>query len=208
MNHRQWVRLLIFFVASVGIAIAWTKLFASQPDLAQHAEYQGNNPYQVSIPAGINPVTVQLPVNYKQQFVQYATVDCPNSRIVRKMYINRESLGAIAASQKVPSGAVIVMETHAADLEAGGNLVTTQLSNIFIREKQHGWSIAPDSGEWQSAWYSPSGTLVSGDQSSCIGCHARVGDRDYVFTLPALITAAQTRQLQRQTTEFSTSVCR
>ncbi len=208
MNNWRWVQLLIFFIASVVIAIACTRLFASPSNLVYHAAYQGTAPYQVTAPAVKNPVSVNFPVDYKQQFVHYATVDCPNSRIVRKMYINRESLGAIAASQTIPSGSVIVMETHAAELGTGGNLVPTQLNNIFLREKQDGWSIDPDSGKWQSAWYSPSGTLVSGDQSSCISCHTRVSDRDYVFTLPALITAAQTRQLQKQTTEFSTSVCR
>jgi Cytochrome P460 len=100
------------------------------------------------------------------------------------------------------------METHSAHSGDGGHLVPTRLNNVFIRKKQSGWNVDPNSGEWQSAWYSPSGSLVSNEQDSCIGCHTRVRDRDFIFTLPALITAAQTRQLQKQQTEFSTSVCR
>lgn len=202
MKRRQWGRLLVLCIASVGIAIACANLHAFQPNLVDHSKYQ------VSASALTNASPVKIPANYRQQFMQYATVDCPNSGIVRKMYINRESLRAIAVSQTVPSGSVIVMETHSAHLGDGGHLVPIQLNNLFIREKQTGWNIDLNSGEWQSAWYSPSGSLVSDDQNSCISCHTRVRDRDYVFTLPALITAAQNRQLQKQQTEFGTSVCR
>jgi Cytochrome P460 len=202
MNRRQWVRLLVFFIASVGIAIGYANLLVSHPNLPYRSEYQ------TSDRASANTSPIEFPVNYRQQFVQYATVDCPNSGIVRKMYINRESLGAIAVSETIPSDTVIVMETHAAHLGDGGRLVPTQLNNVFIRKKQTGWKVDPDSGEWQSAWYRPSGSLVSDDQSSCISCHTRVRDRDYIFTLPALITAAQTRQPQKQQTEFGTPVCR
>jgi hypothetical protein len=202
MSHRQWIRLLMLFMVAVGVAIAGANLLASQPSL------NGHSAYQTSDITATKASPIEFPVNYRQQFMQYATVDCPNSHMVRKMYINRESLGAIAASQTVPSGTMIVMETHSARLENGEHLVSTQLNNVFIRQKQTGWKVDPNSGEWQSAWYSPSGSLVSDDQSSCISCHTRVRDRDYVFTLPTLITAAQTRQLQKQQTEFGTSVCR
>jgi hypothetical protein len=188
-------------MVAVGIAIAGAN-FASQPGWNEHSAYQINA-------FTATKTSLEFPVNYKQQFMHYATVDCPNSRMIRKMYINQESLEAIAANQSVPSGAVIVMETHSAHLEESGHLVPTQINNVFIRQKQTGWNVDPDSGKWQSAWYSPSGSLVSDDQSSCISCHTMVRDRDYVFTLPALITAAQTtRQLQSQQTEFATSVCR
>jgi hypothetical protein len=202
MNGRQWVRLLVLFIASVGMAIGCANLLTSHPNLAYRPEYHTSD----RTSAHTSPI--EFPVDYRQQFVQYVTVDCPNSGIVRKMYINRESLGAIADRETIPSGAMIVMETHSAHLGDGRHLVPTQLNNVFIRKKQTGWNVNPNSGEWQSAWYSPSGSLVSDDQSSCISCHTRVRDRDYVFTLPALITAAQTRQLQKQQTEFGTSVCR
>lgn len=123
------------------------------------------------------------------------------------MYIDRPSLENLKASDMVPSGAVIVMETHSARRGDGDRLVPTQLNNLFVREKRQGWNVA-DSGEWQSAWYSSSGSLVSDNQSSCIGCHTRVRDRDYLFTLPALQRAAETGQTQYQQTEFGTSVCR
>jgi Cytochrome P460 len=196
---RRWIGLLALFIVSVGIAIACVNLPALQSNYSSEPQ---TNFAQSSY---FSPV--RFPVNYKQQFMQYATVDCPKSGIVRKLYINREGLQAIATSQTVSSGTVIAMETFAARPSKEGQLIPTQLSSVFVREKRRSWNI-PDSGEWQSAWYSPSGALVSAEQSSCIGCHTRVRDRDYLFTLPALITATQTNQLQKQQTEFGTSVCR
>ncbi|MEO1144864.1 MAG: cytochrome P460 family protein [Cyanobacteria bacterium J06638_22] len=200
--QRQWIRLLMIFLVAIGVAIAGANLLASSPNIDYSTGYQTTD--STSTTASL----VEFPADYGQQFFQYTTVDCPNSRIVRKMFVNQESLEAIATSQIVPSGTVIVMETHSAQKGDGGQLVPSQLNNVFIREKRTGWSVHPDSGEWQSAWYSPSGSRVSSGQSSCISCHTGVRDRDYVFTLPALISAAQTGQLQRQQTEFGTSVCR
>jgi Cytochrome P460 len=200
--HHRWISLLILFVLSIGIAMGYGRLSLSQSS--------SDNYSQISsvVRSTENGTAVAFPVNYQQQFMQYATVDCPNSRIVRKMYVDRKSLETIAATQTVPVGTVIVMETHSAQAGETGHLVPNRLNNIFIREKRLEPNANPASGQWQSVWYSPSGSLISTDQSSCIGCHVGVRDRDYLFTLPALLTAAQTGQLQHQQTEFGTSVCR
>lgn len=83
------------------------------------------------------------------------------------MYINRESLGTVQSSQSIPSSTVIVMETHSAYVGEGEGLVPTGLNNVFIRAKQSGWNVEPDSGEWQSAWYSPSGSQTEFETSVC-----------------------------------------
>ena len=219
MARPKWISWLVLFLISVGVAIALTHFTASralQPganisysqDLsASHTYYEANEGYESPTIAS-NNATVQFPAGYLEQFVQYATVDCPNSNIVRQMYVNPSALDALQNSDTVPSGTVIVMETHSARQEGGDRLTPTRLNNVFIREKRSGWRVNENSGEWRSAWYSPSGELVSSSQGSCIGCHTMVRDRDYLFTLPALLSAAQTGQLQYQETEFGTSVCR
>lgn len=212
MARPKWISGLVLFLISVGGAIAFTHLTSSGPLPELSAGY----PQTPSAPETIyspnledsEASSVQFPANYQQQFIHYATVDCPNSSLVRKMYVNRSSLEVLQTSETVPSGTVIVMETHSARQGSHGRLTPTRLNNVFIREKRSGWQVNNDSGEWRSAWYSPSGRLVSNRQGSCISCHTRVPDRDYLFTLPALLTAANTEQLQHQTTEFGTSVCR
>jgi Cytochrome P460 len=200
MKRSKWITGILLFVTSIGLAIAFSHFIAYNSPLTSDVGYS-----QPASPAAASPV--QFPSNYKQQFVHYATVDCPTSGIVRQMYIDRPSLESLKTSETVPSGAVIVMETHSARRGEGDRLVPTQLNNLFVREKRQGWNVT-DSGEWQSAWYSSSGSLVSSNQSSCVGCHLQVRDRDYSFTLPALQRAAETGQTQYQQTEFGTSVCR
>lgn len=150
---------------------------------------------------------VNFPADYQTKFFEYATVDCPKSQIVRKMYVNREVIDEIATTKTAPSGTVIAMETHSARIGSDGRLMPYQLNNVFVREKKTGWRVSNDSGEWQSAWYGSSGNLVSSSQGSCISCHTMVRDRDYLFTLPALLKATNTGQMQYQKTEFGTSVC-
>lgn len=201
MKRSKWISGILLFVISVGAAIAFSYFTAyDYSPLTSDLGYSPTPPSAAESP-------VEFPSNYRAQFVHYATVDCPNSSVVRQMFIDRPSLESVRATQTVPSGAVIVMETHSARRDSSDRLVPTQLSNVFVREKRQGWNIA-NSGEWQSVWYSPSGSLVSDRQSSCVGCHLQVRDRDYLFTLPALLMAARTRQTQRQVTEFGTSVCR
>jgi len=200
MKRSKWITAIVLFVVSICVAIAFSHFTVFYSPLALELGYS-----QMPSSAAASPV--QFPSSYKQQFVHYATVDCPNSSVVRQIYIDRPSLESLKTSETVPSGAVIVMETHSARRGEGDRLVPTQLNNLFVREKRQGWDVT-DSGEWQSAWYRSSGSLVSDNQSSCIGCHLQVRDRDYLFTLPALQRAAETGQTQYQQTEFGTSVCR
>ncbi|MEM1253537.1 MAG: cytochrome P460 family protein [Cyanobacteria bacterium P01_H01_bin.21] len=206
MTRSRWILGLVFVLISAGVAIALNSLTPSDQPMGYGLGYDYSPASDMAVSAEVEPV--QFPADYQQQFVQYATVDCPNNNIVRKMYVNRPSLEALDASETVPSGTVLVMETHSAQQGSDNRLTPTRLNNVFIREKRDGWRVNADSGEWRSAWYSPSGSLVSRNQGSCIGCHTMVRDRDYLFTLPALLTAAKTNQMQYQTTEFGTSVCR
>ena len=225
MNRPKWLTWLLLFCVAIAAAISLTqlapyhKLYSSdtryqQPASANDAASDPHpDPYAdvvyEEVPGNTETsLRVEFPANYREQFVPYATVDCPNSRIVRQMYVNPKVLEALRTREIPPSGTVLVMETHSAQPSSDGRLMPTRLNNVFVREKRDGWRVNEDSGDWRSAWYSPGGSLVSSSQGSCIGCHTRVRDRDYLFTLPALLTAAQTRLLQHQETEFGTSVCR
>lgn len=198
MPRAKWMSGFTLVLVSVGLVIAFTHIASSSLIL--------ETAYTPSL-EDLSNLSVQFPAKYQQNFIHYATVDCPGSNTIRQMYVNFASFDTLQTSENPPSGTVIVMETHSARQGTNGRLVPTQLNNIFIREKRSGWQVNADSGEWQSAWYSPSGTLVSNSQGSCISCHTMVRDRDYLFTLPALLAAAQTQQRQHQKTEFGTSVC-
>ena len=98
------------------------------------------------------------------------------------------------------------METHTARRDAN-KLSPVKLNNIFIRAKTD-TSENNNSQNWQSRWFSPSGSLVSDNENSCRSCHNRVKNRDYMFTLPQLVNSAKTNRLQYGQTEFGLAVCR
>ncbi|MEM6521408.1 MAG: cytochrome P460 family protein [Cyanobacteria bacterium P01_C01_bin.70] len=225
MIHSKWINWITVFVVAIAGAIAFSHFLSPATSESSNsgysstvsAPYEAQNPHQVPYAAEEFEHTateteelsqVAFPASYRDDFVQYVTVNCPNSSIVRKMYVNPAALDTLQTNDEIPNGTVIAMETYAATLDDRGNLTPTRLNNVFIREKRDGWPVNEDSGEWRSAWYSPTGTLVSNNQGACISCHTMVRDRDYVFTLPALLKAASTGLKQRQNTEFGTSVCR
>ncbi|MGL5942425.1 MAG: cytochrome P460 family protein [Waterburya sp.] len=155
--------------------------------------------------------SLKFPSNYQQDFFHYAAIACPNSQILRQIYANSVALNAAEENKPLPDGSVIVMETHSAISNANGQLKPSDLNNIFIREKRETFGAEHSenlrNGNWKYAWFSPTGSLVSSSESSCLSCHTRVRDRDYVFTWPDLVTAAQTNELQSRPTEFGLSVC-
>lgn len=130
---------------------------------------------------------------------------------MRQIYANPLAVNAAKKNNPLPDGSIIVMETHSAIPDTNGQLKPSRLNNLFIREKRSNFgqehSANLRNGNWKYAWYSPTGNLVSNSESSCLSCHTRVGDRDYVFTLSDLVTAAQTNELQSRPTEFGLSVC-
>lgn len=191
--NRRWLIYLALLLCSVGLSLGCARSLSSQP----------------TAPAGL----IAFPSDYSKRFTHYATVDCPNSRVVRQMYANPEAIAAAKAGETLPSGAVITMETYAAQPDANGRLVKGQLNHIWVREKRTGWGseAAEDrNGEWQYASFSPSSEpgRVASSATSCLGCHQQASAQDFVFTLPDLIAAAQTGELQRHETKYGLAVCR
>ncbi|NNE85750.1 MAG: cytochrome P460 family protein [Alphaproteobacteria bacterium] len=152
------------------------------------------------------PELVAFPHGYQTHFVRYTTVDKPERKppIVRFMYVNPEALAAAKAGGDSPQGTVLVMEDHKAQLDAEGKPVTdargrfvptTELTNVFVMEKQPGWgaeySEEQRNGEWEYAWYQPNGERKVGDFvkfEGCFACHKdNVADQDYNFTFAPFV---------------------
>ena len=185
MISQKWLLRITLLLFSTIISLGFSRLVASQ--------------------------FLEFPGNYQQDFVHYASVACPNSQIIRQIYANSVAVNAARENKSLPDGSIVVMETHSAISDADGKLRPIRLNNIFIREKRANFGTEHSenlrNGNWKYAWFSPTGSLVSNSESSCLSCHTRVRDRDYVFTLPHLITAARTNKLQSRSTEFALSVC-
>jgi hypothetical protein len=142
------------------------------------------------------PQNIALPADWQARFIRYATVDKPDRKIIRHMYVNPESFAAIRAGQPAPPGTLLLMADTRARLDPQGNpLLDT--SGRFIPEpgwiaigaqqKEAGWGegYGPDlrNGEWEYAAFTGAGERRNVPLNNCFACHlqARAG-QDFNFT--------------------------
>ncbi len=143
------------------------------------------------------PDNVVLPTSYQNQFIRYATVDKPDRKIIRYLYVNPESFAAAKKAQPLPSGTVIIMEDHAARLDSNGTALLDQqgrfvpqatVSAIFVQEKRTGWGTGYSdtirNGEWEYARFNPDGSRHDAPVAACFECHKKTREtQDYTFNL-------------------------
>lgn len=149
--------------------------------------------------ARAGPEKVVFPAGYQTHFVRYTTVDNTRRKTVRFMYVNPESLAKAKPNQPAPHGTVIIMEDHKATLGPDGKPVkdsrgrfvpTTEITNVFVQEKRKGWGAeygaGKRNGEWEYAWFQPSGQRRTGPRVNfdrCFACHMEQAESDdYTFT--------------------------
>jgi hypothetical protein len=140
---------------------------------------------------------VVLPPDWAAQFVRYATVDKPDRRIIRNMYINPEAFAALRAGQSLPYGSVVVMADQRARLDAQGATLQDAAGRlvpeppfvaIAVQQKERGWGegYGPElrNGEWEYARFDPAtGQRMAGPLNACFTCHLQHrAQQDYTFT--------------------------
>ena len=158
----------------------------------------------IAFSAWAGPEKISFPEGYQSHFVRYVTMDKPKLKAVRFLCVNPESLQTAEPNRPAPYGTVIVMQDNKAKLgpdgvpvkDALGRFVpTTEITNIFVQEKQPGWgteyTAEKRNGEWEYAWFEPAGNPKTGPKVNfdrCFACHKdQVEARDYMFTLPDFI---------------------
>jgi hypothetical protein len=108
------------------------------------------------------PHNISIPADWQARFIRYATVDKPDRKIIRNLYVNPEAFAAMRAGEPFPSGTLVVMADQRARLDAAGNpLLDTSgrfipdppLIAVAAQEKRTGW------GEG----YGPTSAMVSGN---------------------------------------------
>jgi hypothetical protein len=147
------------------------------------------------------PDNITFPLSYKNH-VRYATVERPDNKTVREIYISPESTGVAKAGEPLPHGTVITMEVYRARVDekgepvkdAAGRFIKGDLTGIFVMEKHPGWggNYQEDirNGEWEYARFTPEGQRhPNADTTPCFQCHKPLGGQDFVFTQPQLLMA-------------------
>ena len=147
------------------------------------------------------PDNIVFPSSYKNH-VHYATVDRPDNKTVREIYISPESAKMVKPGEPLPHGTVITMEVYRARVDekgepvkdAAGRFIKGDLTGIFVMEKQPGWGgdYQEDirNGEWEYARFTAEGQRhPNADTAPCFQCHKPLSSQDFVFTQPQLLTA-------------------
>ncbi len=143
------------------------------------------------------PHNITLPPDWQQRFIRYTTVDRPDRKIIRNMYVNPEAFAALRAGQPLPYGTLAIMADQRARVDAQGNLLLDGHGRLIpepgyialaAQQKERGWGegYGPElrNGEWEYARFDPrTGTLLDGPVQACFACHLQArAQQDYSFT--------------------------
>ena len=153
---------------------------------------------------------VQLPADYKTQFVQYATVQRPDGTI-RNLYINPEYIDDLRRSLMLPSGTTIVIEGYYALKNADGEYIVDSSGRyvagepfemIHVLEKRSDWAQADfvdDNriGGWNfGSFDTASGEHYDENMSACFHCHSPTSRTDFLYSAALLRQYLRTDQTQ------------
>jgi len=181
----------------------------SPADIANVAAYFGSlTPMNVAAKSPQLPALVKtnvvFPEGYKASFKMYATVNRPDINQVRYLYANDVALKAAREGKPLPDGSVLLLEQHAAKLDADkkpvvgadGFFVADRLVNYALMARGPGWGKdIPEmlrNEDWNYAVYSPEKQLRTAvNQADCLACHKPLDQKSYTFSIEPLIAAAR-----------------
>jgi hypothetical protein len=144
---------------------------------------------------GSGPHNITLPPDWEARFIRYATVDKPDRRIIRHLYVNPEAFAAARPGQPLPDGTVIVMADARARAGTDGALLQDQGGRLIpqpgwvavaVQEKQPGWGegYGPEkrNGTWEYARFNGDGSRNNTSVEACFTCHLQTrAGQDFAF---------------------------
>ena len=149
---------------------------------------------------------VAFPDNYKSTFTMYQTVNRPDINQVRYLWANPVAVQAAREGRPMPHGALLVLEQHAARLDAerkpvtgaDGYYVADRFVGFAVMGTGPGWGEAfPEmlrNGDWNYAGFTPDMKLRAGvNQAECLACHKPLDKASFLFSLEPLTKVAKAR---------------
>ena len=127
------------------------------------------------VPPVSNGIT--LPLNYREDFVNYLTVDRVDN-FTRDIWVDPAVIPLMETGRPLPEGTKIVIEAFAGTPGANGRLVKgAQEPFIHVAEKRDGWSledlpVSSHVGKWNFASFDSRSFQPSGENlNDCFTCH-------------------------------------
>jgi plastocyanin len=148
----------------------------------------------VALRGDAGPEKVAFPETWKSG-VLYATVDRYDTKQYRELYATPEAVQAAREGKPLPSGSVLTMVVHKAQVDAQGNpikdangrFVKGDVAFYAVMEKRTGWgSEYPDTlrnGEWEYSAFLPDQKFNDkANLKACFECHKPHAKIDYVIS--------------------------
>ena len=152
-------------------------------------------------PVALKDGELPLPTAYKAWPRFLPTIDRPDVRQVRDIYMNPVSQ-QVKPGEAFPQGSRLVMEIYAAATNAdgslrqeGGRLVKGNLMHVYVMGKESNWGAdvpeALRNGNWIYAAYKPDGAANTPIVNTCRGCHTPLKKDDYVIHMDRYFSQRQ-----------------
>jgi cytochrome c553 len=164
--------------------------YAAQPGAAAAAR-------SAQLP-NVAKTNVSFPEGYRENFVKYHTINFPATRQVRYYFADKAAVAAAKAGSTLPDGTTLLVEVHAARLDADGKPVTGA-DGFFVADKlmfytamarAAGWGRdIPEmlrNSDWNYAAFSTDKQHRPINQAECLACHKPLDKTSYTFTLKQL----------------------
>ena len=149
---------------------------------------------------------VTFPENYKSTFTMYQTVNRADINQVRYLWANPVAVQAAREGRPMPAGAVLVLEQHAAKLDADrkpltgsdGHYMSDRQVGYAVMGTGAGWGSAfPEmlrNGDWNYAVFNPDMKMRAGvNQAECLACHKPLDKAEFMFSIEPLKKFANAR---------------
>ena len=147
-----------------------------------------------------------LPVSYPAGFTMYQTVNRADINQVRYLYANAVALQAAREGKPLPDGSLLVLEQHAAKLDADkkpllgsdGFFQADRLLGYTVMERGASWGKdIPEllrNDDWNYAAFTPAKQMRTGvNQADCLACHKPLDKTSYTFSIEPMKAFAARR---------------
>lgn len=154
----------------------------------------------------LSKTLMNFPEGYPQGYVKYHTINFPATKQVRYYYANPAAVAAAREGREVPNGAYLMVEVHAAKLDADkkpitgpdGFYVADKLMFYTAMARDKGWGQdIPDmlrNDEWNYSVYTVARQHRPGvNQAECLACHKPLDQSSYMFTIKELTAAVKAK---------------
>lgn len=151
-------------------------------------------------------VNMSFPAGYPNGYTKYHTINFPATKQVRYYYANPTAVAAARDGRDVPNGAYLMVEVHAAKLDADkkpitgpdGFYVADKLMFYTAMAREAGWGKdIPDmlrNEEWNYSVYTMAKQQRAGmNQADCLACHKPLDKSSYMFTIKELTAAVKAK---------------